>query len=159
LKRCGFINIYSEPGQGTTFKIYLPRHVGKTDLMQKSDLVEPAARGHETILLVEDDPVILKMTKMMLEKQGYTVLAANTSVEAIRLAEEHLDKIHLLITDVIMPEMNGRDLAKNILPFNPNIKHLFMSGYTANVIAHHGVLDVGVHFIRNRSRSRILQPR
>jgi len=144
----GFINIYSEPGQGTTFRIYLPRHVGKTDLMQKADLVEPAARGHETILLVEDDPVILKMTKMMLEKQGYTVLAANTPVEAIRLAGEHLDKIHLLITDVIMPEMNGPDLAKNILPFNPNIKHLFMSGYTANVIAHHGVLDVGVHFIQ-----------
>jgi two-component system, cell cycle sensor histidine kinase and response regulator CckA len=85
---------------------------------------------------------------MMLTRQGYTVLQAGTPGEAIRLAEAHPGKINLLMTDVVMPEMNGRDLAKNILSFHPSIKRLFMSGYTANVIAHHGVLDEGVNFIQ-----------
>ena len=84
----------------------------------------------------------------MLEKQGYRVLTAGTPGEAIRLAEEYTGEIHLLMTDVVMPEMNGRDLAKKMLSLYPNLKRLFMSGYTANVIAHHGVLDEGVHFIQ-----------
>ena len=110
--------------------------------------VEPAQRGHEVILLVEDEQVILNMTKRILERQGYTVLAAGTPGEAIQMAEEHTGRISLLMTDVIMPEMNGRDLARNILSIYPNLKRLFMSGYTANVIAHQGVLDKGVHFIQ-----------
>ena len=97
---------------------------------------------------MEDEPAILKMTRMMLEKLGYTVLAARTPGEAIRLAEEHAGEIHLLMTDVVMPEMNGRDLARTLLSLYPDLKRLFMSGYTANVIAHHGVLDEGVHFIQ-----------
>ena len=144
----GFINVYSEPGQGTTFTIYLPRHAGKAAQARTEGAAEPAARGHETILLVEDEPAILKLTTTMLEQQGYTVLAAGTPGEAIRLAEEHAGEIHLLMTDVVMPEMNGRDLAKNLLSLYPNLKRLFMSGYTADVIAHHGVLDEGVHFIQ-----------
>jgi two-component system cell cycle sensor histidine kinase/response regulator CckA len=84
----------------------------------------------------------------MLEKLGYKVVAARTPGEAIHLAQEHAGEIHLLVTDVVMPEMNGRDLAKNILSIYPNLKRLFMSGYTANVIAHHGVLDEGVNFIQ-----------
>ena len=84
----------------------------------------------------------------MLERQGYTVLAAGTPGEAIRLAQEHAGEIHLLMTDVVMPEMNGRDLAKNLLALTPHLKCLFMSGYTADVIAHHGVLDEGVQFIQ-----------
>jgi two-component system cell cycle sensor histidine kinase/response regulator CckA len=144
----GFINVYSEPGQGTTFKIYLPRHAAKTQQMQKEGPAEQVGRGHETILLVEDEPAILRMTTTMLERQGYKVLAASTPGEAIRLAEEYPGEIHLLITDVVMPEMNGRDLAKNILSLYPSLKRLFMSGYTANVIAHHGVLDYGVNFIQ-----------
>jgi two-component system, cell cycle sensor histidine kinase and response regulator CckA len=104
-------------------------------------------RGHETVLLVEDEPGILEMTTRMLERLGYTVLAAGTPGEAIRLAQEHSGRIDLLMTDVVMPEMNGRDLAKNLLSIYPDIRRLFMSGYTANVIAHHGVLDEGVHFI------------
>jgi response regulator RpfG family c-di-GMP phosphodiesterase len=84
----------------------------------------------------------------MLERQGYTVLAASTPGESIRLAEAHPGKIHLLMTDVVMPEMNGHDLARNLLSIYPNLKRLFMSGYTANVIAHHGVLDKGVHFLQ-----------
>jgi two-component system cell cycle sensor histidine kinase/response regulator CckA len=144
----GFIDVYSKPGQGTTFKIYLPRHAtesGRTALMDAS---QPAARGHETILLVEDEPMILDITAKMLERQGYTVQAAATPGEAIRLAREHVGEIHLLMTDVVMPEMNGRDLAKNLLSLYPNLKRLFMSGYTADVIAHHGVLDEGVQFIQ-----------
>jgi len=144
----GFINVYSEQGQGTTFTIYLPRHMGKIKLMQRKNSAESAERGNETILLVEDDSAILKMTTMMLEKYGYTVLAANTPGKAIRTAEAHTDQIDLVMTDVVMPEMNGRDLVRNLLSLYPNLKRLFMSGYTANVIAHHGVIDPGVNFIQ-----------
>ncbi|MBN1615493.1 MAG: PAS domain S-box protein, partial [Deltaproteobacteria bacterium] len=144
----GFINVYSEPGQGTTFRIYLPRHRVKEASLPDKEAIRPAARGHETILLVEDEPAILRMTMMMLERTGYKVLAAGTPGEAIALAREHAGEIHLLMTDVVMPEMNGRDLAKNLLSLYPNLKRLFMSGYTANVIAHHGVLDEGVQFIQ-----------
>ena len=144
----GFINVYSEPGQGTTFKIYLPRHAAEASRTTKTDAAQPAERGHETILLVEDEPMILDITTKMLERQGYTVQAAATPGEAIRLAREHAGEIHLLMTDVVMPEMNGRDLAKNLLSLYPNLKRLFMSGYTADVIAHHGVLDEGVQFIQ-----------
>jgi two-component system, cell cycle sensor histidine kinase and response regulator CckA len=144
----GFINVYSEPGQGTTFKVYLPRHLGKTVPLPEKGLDNPGERGHETVLLVEDEPAILEMTTGMLERLGYTVLAAGTPGEAIRLAQEHPGRIDLLLTDVVMPEMNGRDLAKKLLSIYPDIRRLFMSGYTANVIAHRGVLDEGVHFIQ-----------
>jgi PAS domain S-box-containing protein len=147
----GFINVYSEPGQGTTFKIYLPRHVGKAGQARTQGAAgpaRPALRGQETILLVEDEPAILKLTTMMLVRQGYTVLAASTPGEATGLAREHAGEIHLLMTDVVMPEMNGRELAKNLLSIYPHLKRLFMSGYTANVIAHRGVLDEGVYFIQ-----------
>jgi two-component system, cell cycle sensor histidine kinase and response regulator CckA len=144
----GFINVYSEPGQGTTFKIYIPRHVGQAGEDLKVRAVKtPKGRG-ETVLLVEDEPTILTMTTKMLERQGYTVMTASKPSEAMRLADEHTGEIHLLITDVVMPEMNGRDLAQSLLSLHPNIKSLFMSGYTANIIAHHGVLDEGVHFIQ-----------
>ena len=99
-------------------------------------------------MLVEDESMILEMTTIMLERLGYTVLAAGTPGEAIRLAQEHPGRIDLLLTDVIMPEMNGRDLAKNLLSIYPDIRRVFMSGYTADVIAHHGVLEEGMHFIQ-----------
>jgi PAS domain S-box-containing protein len=144
----GFINVHSEPGEGTTITIDLPRHVGETELAQAKGTVDPTNRGHETILIVEDDPALLKMTTRMLAGQGYTVLAAGSSAEAIRVAGEHAAEIHLVMTDVVMPEMNGRDLATKLLALYPNLKCLFMSGYTADVIAHHGVLDEGVHFLQ-----------
>ena len=109
---------------------------------------EAVSRGHETILLVEDDPAILDVTTLILQKQDYSVLAAGTPGKAISLAAEHLEEIHLLITDVIMPEMNGRDLARNLQSIYPQLKCLFMSGYTADLIAHHGVLEEGVYFIQ-----------
>ena len=97
---------------------------------------------------MEDEASLLAMTSKALERQGYTVLSASCPAVAIRLAQEHGGKIDLLMTDVIMPEMNGLELAKNILPLFPKLKRLFMSGYTADVIANHGVLDVGVNFIQ-----------
>jgi two-component system, cell cycle sensor histidine kinase and response regulator CckA len=144
----GFINAYSEPGTGTKFTIYLPRYIGDAMLEPTEDTAEPALQGDETILLVEDDPSILKMATMMLQFLGYTVLAAGTPVEAISLAGEYKGQIHLLLTDVIMPEMNGRDLVGKLAEKRPDLKCLFMSGYTANVITHHGVLDEGVNFIQ-----------
>jgi PAS domain S-box-containing protein len=143
----GFINVYSEPGQGTTFKIYLPRH-GVIPEPAVEEVANQVARGSETILVVEDESMILEIATTMLESLGYTVLAASGPAEAIRLAREHDGTIQLLMTDVVMPEMNGRLLAKHLRTLNPGLLCLFMSGYTANVIAHHGVLDEGVHFIQ-----------
>jgi CheY-like chemotaxis protein len=144
----GFINVYSEPGRGTTFKIYLPRFKGQTSEATSESLLEaPPGRG-ETVLLVEDDPVILGVGRTMLEKLGYTVLAAGTPGEAVSQAKSHAAELQLLITDVVMPEMNGRDLAELLKATKPGLKCLFSSGYTANVIAHSGVLDEGVHFLQ-----------
>jgi PAS domain S-box-containing protein len=144
----GFVFASSEPGEGTTFEIYLPRYAA-TDAPAPHVQTDPSAQqGDETILLVEDEVAILEMTAQMLEQLGYTVLAASTPGEAIQLARDHSGGLDLLLTDVIMPEMNGRDLAKNILAMYPDLKRLFMSGYTADVIAHQGVLDPGVHFIQ-----------
>lgn len=144
----GIINVYSEPGQGTRFNIYLPRYKDEIGLLQQEESVAPIGRGDETILLVEDEPAILEIITMMLQQLGYTVLAANKPGEAIKMVKKHGGEIHLLMTDVVMPEMNGREIAQNLLAFNPNIKILFMSGYTADVIAHHGILDENVCFIQ-----------
>jgi len=145
----GFVSVYSEPGRGTTFQIHLPRYVAGAAIPADQPLAGvAAARGSETILLVEDEPAILKMTTMMLKKLGYAVLTASTPGEAIRLARDHPGRIDVLMTDVVMPEMNGRELAKNLLSIHPDMARLFMSGYTADVIAHRGVLDEGVHFIQ-----------
>ncbi len=144
----GFLNVDSQPDQGTTFTIYLPRHIGMLEHAPAENPEEPARGGLETILLVEDEPAILRLAALSLEAQGYTVLAAATPREAIQLAEECVGNVDLLMTDVILPEMNGRDLAKHLLSLFPMMKRLFMSGYTADVIARHGVLDSGVHFIQ-----------
>jgi len=144
----GFIHVYSEPAKGTTFKIYLPRFAGENS----DPLTEPGAhppKGHgETVLLVEDEAMILDVGREMLETLGYTVLTANTPGEAIDQATAHPGGIQLVVTDVVMPEMNGRDLAHALRAIRPGLKYLFASGYTADIIAHHGVLDEGVVFIQ-----------
>ncbi|MCX5884198.1 MAG: response regulator, partial [Deltaproteobacteria bacterium] len=127
--------------------IYLPRHMGTDVQEQKTVSTGAATTGHETILLVEDEKAILTMASMVLERLGYTVLTASAPSQAIRISESYSSRIDLLMTDVVMPEMNGRDLAEKLLHLYPNLKCLYMSGYTANAIAHHGVLDKGVHFI------------
>jgi PAS domain S-box-containing protein len=144
----GFINVYSEPGKGTTFKVYLPRFVGETIAPTAETTRETARSRGELVLLVEDEPVILNVGKQMLEELGYKVLTAATPGEALRQAREHTTEIQLLITDVVMPEMNGRDLAKSMQDIIPGLQCLFTSGYTSNVIAHRGVLDEDVHFIQ-----------
>ncbi len=144
----GFISVYSELGHGTIFTIYIPRFVQSSIQLPESKPAVPTIRGHETILLVEDEPSILKLAKKMLERLGYTVITAATPGEAMELAEQHHGEINLLLTDVVMPEMNGRDLAKNLLSLYPGMGRLFMSGYTSDVIAHQGKVEEGMYFIQ-----------
>jgi two-component system cell cycle sensor histidine kinase/response regulator CckA len=144
----GFINVYSEPGIGTTFRIYLPRYAGQAINTQLESATEIPLSSGETVLMVEDESAILTMAKVMLEELGYLTLTAGSPDEAIALALKHAGEINILITDVIMPKMNGRDLAQRLLPLYPGIKILFMSGYTTNVIVHRGVLNEGVNFIQ-----------
>ncbi len=144
----GFVHVQSQLGQGTTLSIYLPRHTVRSEPGAAITPLQVVEHGHETILLVEDEPAILRLSRKLLERLGYLVLTAASPGEAIRLAQEYAGEIHLLITDVVMPEMNGSELARNLLTLHPNLKRLFMSGYTAEVIAHHGVLEAGVEFLQ-----------
>jgi signal transduction histidine kinase/ActR/RegA family two-component response regulator len=144
----GFINVYSEPDQGTTFSIYFPLFADVTLADIKSPDNSITTTGNETILIVEDEENLLQICQKMLLDLGYSVLTAGTPAAALQLAAAHKDSIDLLLTDVVMPGMNGRELQARIQKSNPGLKCLFMSGYTANVISHHGVLDEGVHFIQ-----------
>ncbi|MBM9520517.1 PAS domain S-box protein [Desulforhopalus vacuolatus] len=143
----GFINVYSELEKGTTIRVYFSRHVAQAlEVRNETALENPLSQG-ETILLVEDDASILDLGIRILENLGYNVLSTTRSKDAKKMAEEYDGKINLLITDVVMPEMNGRELSEQLQIIYPELKILFMSGYTANVIAHHGVLDEGIYFI------------
>jgi two-component system, cell cycle sensor histidine kinase and response regulator CckA len=146
----GNIWVYSEVGQGTIFKIYLPRVVCKTsapqaDLQADKPLV---SGGTETILLVEDEPQIRRMTFEFLTESGYEVLVAANGIEALKILEEKSAPVHLILTDVIMPGMNGRELAERVTVLRPGTKVLYMSGYTNDAIVRHGVLDSGTWFIQ-----------
>ena len=144
----GFINVYSEPEEGTTFKIYLPRHLEVVDRVEAEETLKTAVGDGELVLLVEDEAAIRTMGQKMLERIGYRVMVAATPAEAFDLVVKHQGKIDLLLTDVVMPEMNGRKLMDKIHGLYPKIKTLFMSGYTANVIVHRGVLEEEVFFIQ-----------
>ena len=141
----GCIWVYSEPGQGTAFKIYLPGIAEAVDA--EIVLTEPAARGTETLLIVEDEEAVCALVKQILLSAGYQVLTAINGGEALMLLERRKEPVHLLLTDVVMPGMSGRELADRLLKIHPEMKVLFMSGYTDNAIVHHGVLDPGAHFI------------
>ncbi|MFZ3049022.1 MAG: ATP-binding protein, partial [Desulfatirhabdiaceae bacterium] len=143
----GFINVYSEPESGTTFKIYLPATSDSSEPSLSTNDLMPR-HGSETILLVEDEQSILDLGRTILEGLGYTVIAAVLPGDALTLAEHHDGPIHLLITDVVMPEMNGKALKDKLTDLRPDIGALYMSGYTADVIAHHGVLEKGVNFLQ-----------
>lgn len=143
----GFINVYSEPGKGTTFKIYLPR--SSDNVPRAEEQVGGPVSGHgETVLLVEDEAAMLFLAERFLNGLGYRVLTAKTPEAAIKIAADYEGEIHLLITDVVLPGMNGKDLSAEILRMRPLAKCLYMSGYTADTIAHRGVLDEGVQFIQ-----------
>jgi PAS domain S-box-containing protein len=144
----GFINVYSEPGQGSTFRIYLPRHVGAGTAGAVTAPPQEPPIGTERVLLVEDEASILKLATRQLESLGYSVLPASDADEAIGIAAAYAGPIHLLLTDVVMPGMNGRDLYGRLLAGRPDLRCLFMSGYTAAGIAHRGVLEEGVHFLQ-----------
>ncbi len=148
MQNAGAINVASEPGKGTTFRVYLPR-APQADVAPKS-VARPVAvrpRGTETILLVEDERSLLVTTRIFLEDLGYSVLPAASPAAAMALAEQHAATIHLLLTDVVMPGMSGKDLATRLAATRPEMPCLYMSGYTADAIAHMGILEVGVRFL------------
>jgi CheY-like chemotaxis protein len=144
----GFIDVYSEQSKGTSFRIYVPLYSGRPAPEIETRQTTGASGRGESILVVEDEAATLKMTKKMLSQLGYTVKTAETPYEALSLAREHAANLSLLITDVIMPEMNGRELAEQIQTICPGIKRLYMSGYTANVITHQQILDENVFFLQ-----------
>jgi two-component system sensor histidine kinase EvgS len=144
----GFVDVDSEPDKGSIFRIYLPCYLGDAG-QAEIQLNDTVRNGQgQTILVVDDELAILKLTSRMLKTLGYEVLTADSPNEAISLAQKQVDGIHLLLTDVIMPEMNGQALAERVLAIHPGLKYLFMSGYTANVIENQGGLDVGSHLIQ-----------
>jgi CheY-like chemotaxis protein len=144
----GTIEVFSEPGKGTTITIILPRHTGEEDAVSEHCQTKTVKHGNETVLLVEDDAAVLKLTTKMLGTLGYTVLSADSPEQVLDLTKQHGHEIQLFLTDVIMPQVNGRDLADSLLARCPHVKVLYMSGYTADVIAPYGILNDGVHFIQ-----------
>ncbi|MDM7461723.1 MAG: ATP-binding protein [bacterium] len=145
----GHIWVYSEAGKGTTFKVYLPRAYDRAPLAPaERPIPTPPPRGNETLLVVEDEPGVLEVATETLRQYGYRVLTAQSPPEALQIAQNLGEPIHLLITDVVMPVMSGRELADYIQQrLHPNIKVLYVSGYTENTIVHHGVLEPGVNFL------------
>jgi len=143
----GNIEVVSEPGTGTTFRIYLPRVEKSVETLGKDQRPSDLPMGRETILLVEDDMRIGHLALKALKRQGYQVLYAPNGGEAFMLVEKYRERIDLLMTDVVMPMMNGRELAERLLKLHPEMKVLFTSGYTENIILHHGVVEKTINFI------------
>jgi CheY-like chemotaxis protein len=150
----GNIWVYSEPGEGTIFKIYFPKAEGETEHTRCSTTFLKALQGDETILLVEDDESVRKVAKKMLMLKGYSVEDTDNPQQALEICKK--TKIHVLLTDVVMPVISGADLARQVHDIQPEIKVLFMSGYTDEAIAHHGVLEEGTHFLEKPFTSRDL---
>jgi PAS domain S-box-containing protein len=143
----GFLNVYSEPGLGTAFKIYFPRTDEPADTMDGAPGTQPPRGGHETVLVVEDDALLRKAAVAVLEKSGYRVLPAPDGHAALDLARELPGEIHLLLTDLIMPGMPGRALSEALVAIRPGVRVLFMSGYTDDTVLRNGVLEAGVAFL------------
>src|SRR5438093_2822167 len=148
----GFIWVYSVPGRGATFKIYLPRVDAPVESAAPPAPVERPPRGSETVMLPHDEPAGRAIARQALERQGYTVLAAPSGADALALAAQHGATIHLLLTDVVMPGMSGRDLADRLTAQRPGIRVLYISGYTDNAIVRHGMLEPGLAYLQKPFR-------
>jgi PAS domain S-box-containing protein len=144
----GYIWVYSEPGKGTTFKVYLPRVSSPVDSKPEVTQLPAAGKGSETILLVEDEEAVRELASRILSAKGYSVVAAKSTGEAEEFSEKHTGQIHLLLTDIIMPGTSGRELARRITGRHPRTRVLYMSGYTDNVLAQGGVLEAGLSFLQ-----------
>ncbi len=144
----GDIQVYSEENQGTTFKIYLPRTAESARPELHLETKQELPSGDETVLLVEDDEFVRNLSRRVLESRGYSLLEARNGVEALRLAAGYSGPLHLLLTDVVMPDMGGKALAERLVADHPRLKVIYMSGYTDNAIARHGVLEPGVPFLQ-----------
>jgi CheY-like chemotaxis protein len=144
----GFIWVYSEPGRGTTFRIYFPRVEGQRPEAKAERDAERRIRGSKTVLVVEDDPPVRQLTGRMLRDRGYSVIEASDGNEALDIAMHYSGEIHLVITDVVMPGIGGKDLVSQLNIVQPIIKALFVSGYADNAIVHHGILDSDVAFLQ-----------
>jgi len=153
----GYIWVYSEPGQGTTFKIYLPVAEGEAVSRKEKEISPERLTGSETILIVEDDDKTRNLVCEILEPQGYSILEAQNGIEALRVSESHGGQIHLMIADVVMPKMGGRELAEHLRPLRPDLKVIYMSGYTDNAILHHGVLNPEMEFLQKPISSEALK--
>jgi two-component system cell cycle sensor histidine kinase/response regulator CckA len=143
----GHIWAYSEPGNGATFKLYLPRALGALSDVASGGPGKPV-RGNETVLLVEDDVSVRAIAVRALRAQGFVVLEAGDGIEALEVARQHSGEIHILVTDVVMPRLGGKELAERLVAERPQIKVLFASGYTRNAIVHQGVLEQGTQFLQ-----------
>ncbi len=143
----GNIWVYSEPGRGSTFKIYLPR-TGETEIPESPPTPTRSFRGTETVLLVEDEEQLRVVVRGILRRNGYHLIEARDGEEALRMSENHQEKIHLLLTDVVMPHMNGPELAERLLPTRPDMRVLYVSGYTEDAIVHHRVVSPGVALLQ-----------
>jgi PAS domain S-box-containing protein len=156
----GYIWVYSELGIGTTFKIYLPKVLEDIEpVSPERKYLAPVAGGPETILLAEDQDMVREMVTEVLRSNGYTVLLAQNGQEALRVSEHHAGEIHALVTDVVMPHMNGPELASRLRPARPQMKVIFMSGYAEDAIVRHGVLDPDVYFLQKPFRPSELSRR
>jgi CheY-like chemotaxis protein len=144
----GFVWVYSEPGQGSTFKVYLPKVKGDAEPEEKEQSTVDDLSGSETVFTVEDDDNLRKLAQEVLLRHGYRVLDAENGEDALKVGKEHEGPIHLLLTDVVMPKMGGKELAERLQPLYPQMKVIYMSGYTDNAIVHHGVLAQELNFIQ-----------
>jgi CheY-like chemotaxis protein len=144
----GHVWVYSEPGKGTTFKVYLPRVEEGAQYYREQEPAAEVPRGTETILLVEDAEMVRNLTREVLENCGYDVIEASNGKRALSICKNRTEPIDLLLTDVVMPEMSGRELADRLVGLHPEMQVLYMSGYTQDAIVHRGTLDEGTNFIQ-----------